>query len=716
MNWLSRAWGRVAKRAQRGGTINDGATGTAESHAVKVRADNPIRKAEDDVLGRAKTARSFAAQVLSLDVSEGVVVGVLGPWGSGKTSFVNLARPHLEAGGATVLDFNPWMFSGAEHLIDSFFAELSAQLKLRPDLAEVGQDLEEYGEIFSGLIWIPVVGPFLERVRAALKALGRVFRRRKGGMHSRRTKVEKALVGLDKPIVVVIDDIDRLTTAEIRDIFKLVRLTASFPNVLYVVAFDRARVEQALGEQGIPGRDYLEKILQVGVDLPAVPSQVLNREVFRAIDAALNTIENPGRFDEDAWPDVFMEVIRPLVRNVRDVRRFAAAIAGTSRDLDGQIALVDVLGLEAVRVFLPDVFCAMHGSVSALISTSDIGYGGRQDESHAKSQVDRLIEAAGGHGDVVRALIKRLFPAAQRHVGGSHYGNDWKATWLRDRRVAHEDLLRLYLERTVGEGLQAFTDAERAWGLLHDREALDTYLRSLEVERLEDVISSLEAYESQFRHEHVVPACIVLLNLLPELPERDRGMFSLGRSMVVGRVAYLLVRSLKDLAAIERAVQEILPEVTTLYGKHELVTIVGHRERASQGLISKEAAIKLEKDWREEVRAASPGDLLREPDLLKVLYRAVKDADPAEPTIAITDSPQMTRALLKSGRSETRSQVMGNRAVRRSPRLAWDVLVELYGGASILAERIAALKAANLEGSDDLISLAERYIAGWRPE
>jgi len=340
---------------------------------VTLRADNPIRKAEDDVLGRANAARSFAGQVLSLDVSEGVVVGVLGPWGSGKTSFVNLARPHLEADGAAVLDFNPWMFSGAEHLIDSFFVEISAQLKLRPELARVGQDLEEYGELFSGMGWLPIVGPWLERGRLASKALAKVLQRRKGGVRGRRSKLEMALAALESPIVVVLDDIDRLTTAEIRDIFKLVRLTASFPNILYVVAFDRARVEQALEEQGIPGRDYLEKILQVGVDLPAVPSQVLNRELFRAIDAALSTIENPGYFDENAWPDVFMEIVRPLVRNVRDVRRFAAAVAGTSRDLNGQVALADVLGLEAVRVFLPDVFFEIHGSVPALTSTSESG-------------------------------------------------------------------------------------------------------------------------------------------------------------------------------------------------------------------------------------------------------------------------------------------------------------------------------------------------------
>ena len=60
--------------------------------------------------------------------------------------------------------------------------------------------------------------------------------------------------------------------SEIRDIFKLVRLTANFPNIIYIVAFDRNRVEKALAEQGLPGRDYLEKILQVAFDLPVVPS------------------------------------------------------------------------------------------------------------------------------------------------------------------------------------------------------------------------------------------------------------------------------------------------------------------------------------------------------------------------------------------------------------------------------------------------------------
>jgi hypothetical protein len=60
---------------------------------------------------------------------------------------------------------------------------------------------------------------------------------------------------------------------------------------------------------------------------------------LEAIDKSLSQIANPGPFDKDVWPEIFMEIIRPLIRNMRDVRRYAATIPGTVRDLDGQLAL-----------------------------------------------------------------------------------------------------------------------------------------------------------------------------------------------------------------------------------------------------------------------------------------------------------------------------------------------------------------------------------------
>ena len=122
---------------QEGNLVSDG------DDSARIPGDNPIRGPQDDVLERTDIAEQFAKRVLDLDVSEGAVVGVFGPWGSGKTSFVNLARTVFDREEVPVLEFNPWLFSGADQLVGRFFTELSVELKLH-DLGEVGKALENW--------------------------------------------------------------------------------------------------------------------------------------------------------------------------------------------------------------------------------------------------------------------------------------------------------------------------------------------------------------------------------------------------------------------------------------------------------------------------------------------------------------------------------------------------------------------------------------------
>lgn len=718
MSWLSKIFTRHKDTESVEAVIapSSGLEPIENNRIGSLAADNPVRQLSDDKLGRTSAAKSFALNVLRLDTSEGVVVGVLGAWGSGKTSFINLARPTFEEDGVPVLDFNPWMFSGAEQLVQSFFSELSAQLKLKPGLVEVGKGLEEYGEMFSSLAWVPIVGPWIERGQDLAKLIGNLLQRKKEGVGSQRAKVDKALRALSKPIVVVLDDIDRLNTSEIRDIFRLVRLTANFPNLIYVLAFDRKRVEDALSEEGIPGRAYLEKILQIGFDLPTVPEHVLNQQIFAEIDAALEGIPNVGSFDSNAWPDVFVEVIRPLTSNMRDVRRYVAAISGTVSSLEGQIALVDVLALEAVRVFLPDVFQRFPASVSGLTTTSDIGYGGCREQVHLKQEIDGLIDAAGNRAAVVRAMIQRLFMAAQRHVGGSHFGADWSRRWLRERRVAHPDVLRLYLERVAGQGLLAFNLAELAWGLMPNSQSFDEYLRGLDPEQAVEVIASLEAYEDDVTQDRVAPGVISLLNLIPVLPKLERGMFGFGTEMVVSRVVYRLIRSQNSEELVESTARQVLPQLTTLFAKLTLIEMIGHREGVGHRLVPTAVSNELEAAWRAELRALDAEKLAHEPGLLRSLLVLKREATQDEPKFIVPIDTRVTHSLLLSGHSEVRRQTVGNRAVTRSPRLAWDVLIEIYGDEETLHASLEQLRESPLPGSAELVQLADRYIGGWRPK
>jgi len=271
------------------------------------------------------------------------------------------------------------------------------------------------------------------------------------------------------------------------------------------------------------------------------------------------------------------------------------------------------------------------------------------------------------------------------------------------------------LERVAGEGLQSFTDAERAFALLGDPDSLDRYLRSLDQDKLQDVITSLETYQDQFKPEHAVPAAIVLLNLLPDIPVRQRQMLELDSRFTVTHVVSRLLRPLKDPAKVEASVRAILPELKSLFAKQELIRMVGYRQNVGHKLVSEDAAAQFEKSWRSEVRTASVAQLIQERDVGAMLFFGKREANASEGPLTVPDSPQLTLAILKSARRDVLSQSFGSRSVRRSPRLEWDALIELYGDETMLRQRIEELKATQPDGVGDLLELADKYLRGWRP-
>ena len=546
---------------------------------MAVSGDNPISDVEDDALGREAVAARLAAELRSLDASAGAVAGVMGPWGSGKTSLVNLAKKHLAENPALpVVDFNPWMFSGAEQLVESFFTELAAQLKVRRGrLAEIASDIEAYGDLLSPLSLLPFVGGWFERLKGVAGGVRKVAERRNESVTARRADLAEKLSQLERPIVVVVDDIDRLTTAEIRDMFKLVRLTASFPNIIYVLAFDRKRVEQALSETGFSGRSFLEKIVQVGLDVPAPPKGVLVAQTAAALTKTVGDVE-PQRFDPHRWPDVLAEIIAPLITNMRDVRRYAASARMTVRSMAAEVEVVDLLGLEAVRVFLPDVFEKLTVAQDELTNTSSGGLGLTRSPDDGAA-VKGMLEAAGDQVEVAKAVVSRLFPAGERYVGGRHYDASWLGSWIKARRVAHPHVLKYYLEHTINEGLSAFTDAERAVAVLTEQRALDGFLRSLDRDRLDRVIAALEAWERDYPLEAVVPASTVLLKLSPELPDKPRGMLDFfDAGIIVVRVVLRLLRRIEDETGRQAAVEAILAGLHRLSAQVVLIQMAGHRQ------------------------------------------------------------------------------------------------------------------------------------------
>jgi predicted KAP-like P-loop ATPase len=687
----------------------------ADQPQEKPPIDAPITSSADDDLGRAPVAHDFAESIRELDASEGLVVGILGPWGHGKSSFINLMREQFSTTPAlTVVDFNPWMFSGSDHLVNFFFTEIGAELSVS-NKSRFGKTADWFAK-YAGLLkpvsqFIPIPGAGIigEAAAAVVQGVAETTNVDRSAMKLRE-EITKELSALEQPIVVVIDDIDRLTTIEIREIFKLVRLTASFPNIIYVLAFDRERVEQALSEDGVPGRAYLEKIVQLSFDVPQAPAKLIRSQVLKELDRILAPVVN-ATLDESRWSDIYMEVIDPLFSNMRDVTRYAISSRATIRSLGAEVDLVDLMAMESLRVFRPELTQHLGKLRRELTNTRDAM--GRKDES-AQKAIDALLVKFPDDDDLIRALLNRVFPVAQQYLGGGRYGSDWLNSWRTAHRMAHMNYLDLYFDRMAPDELVAFRGSERAFALLSDASELKSYLTGIDPDSLETVLEGLTSYETKFTPDMVVPGATTLLNLIDAIPEKkQRGFFDFGRpDMTVGRVVLRLLRQVEDETEREGLVEQILAGIETYSSQLDFIHSVGYREGSGLKLVSEPFAQQLETGFAERVQKAPPANPSREWDAWRI-YDAIKDATGKAP-LSPSGDPVLLRAVLRSVRTTSRSQSDGSRQVRTEDRLAWDLLVGLFATEDVVREAVGNVR--KTLGDEEVLELADRYLSGWRPK
>lgn len=420
-------------------------------------ADEPIRSADDDALGRAAFAGAIARQIHTAPRTAGFVIAIHGPWGDGKTSVLNMVEEAVRRldPDAIQVRFDPWLFSTGEGLVVPFLEDLGVELSTTLG-QQVGKRVRDALAGYADILGKP--GEAMKRFASQ-------------SVRQRRDAIAALLAENGRRIVVRIDDIDRLTPDEIRDVVRLVKLIGDFPQTVYVLAFERERVERVLGEQLSPagsdtvraeGRAYLEKIVQVANDLPPIEPDRMERLVDEQLREQLTRVERP--IDDDArFTGMVGAAVAPHVRNLRDLRRFLNALALPLELLGEEINPIDLVGLTALRTFEPEVHDGLVKAQRAL--TGPVG------EETPPSWL--LARATGRPEDVERALGE-LFPPT---IGGP----EDPSAWRRDRRVAVIGNLLRYLHGTgiedslsnafVANAVQALGDPptfEILWKNLHD--------------------------------------------------------------------------------------------------------------------------------------------------------------------------------------------------------------------------------------------------------
>ena len=670
-------------------------------------------------MGRRSFAEAIARQVCAVPADHGFTIAVAGEWGSGKTSVLNMVAEALEGDDdVAILHFNPWLFSSADDLVTRFFRELSAQLgRGRSEkLKNVAKAVAELGQSLAPLS--PVPG-----TTSVANLLGKITNQwaKQPSLHEKRDRLRKVLEQAKSRIVVVVDDIDRLEAGETREVMRLVRLTSDLPHVVFLLAFDRGHVARSLGETEADGRRYLEKIVQVSYDLPTVREAILPGTFLPLLEELMEG-RDLAELDRDVWRRVFYEVVKPLLGNLRDVKRYLYSIPVTLDTIGQEVAMADLLGLEALRVLRPPLFNDLRAHVNCLVRSESVPELWLNEEvrnREIEKELSAMLDRAGSDRESLNSVFEILFPATQTFLGRMGYGPEWEAVWRKQRRVACEEVLRIYLQGGLDDGMIPTSDIRDLVEAMTDEQGLIRLLDSLDEPRLESSLERLEDYEHDFPAEAATVAVPVLLNRMGRLSPEWGGRFGISPRFKATRVVLRLLRRIEDPTVLSNCVSEMIKRVDSLSGQFELVEMVGHRESVGHKLVSEDRARKLEEQLVDRLKSATTEELTNEWNLFALSLRPLDWLEGEERSrlaSRLREHLVDDRFVLTLLRTSVSYAYLNGHPQKR---LFWDHLTEVFG--ERIADAVDRLAHSPL-GSDlseydqDTISLAEKYASGWQPK
>ena len=421
-------------------------------------SDAPLTKSADDKLGRSGFSRNLAQSILGWDQEDSMIIALFGPWGSGKTSLLNMTVENIheisqgmETGQEPIImRFNPWNFSNHDQIQLMFFTQLFSEIDAKAPAWFKGleEKLGDSGSLLSATSAMPATGPYLAVIGKLFQQLGDG----KDDVMGLRAEIDQAFSELDRRIVIVLDDLDRLGKSEVRSVFQLIKLNANFPHTVFLLAADREVVEKSLDtEQGVRGRDYLEKIIQVGFDIPPIDEAHISEILLEQLEEVLSRF-SPDVIDKERWGGLYHSGFRELFHSLRQVKRFINGLAFNLKLVSSEVNMVDFIGLEAIRIFEPDLYKTIAGNKPLFTSdpllTSDIG---QTDQDNLQEQFETVFKGVKNH-ETYRQLLSSLFPKLKAAEAGTWYSSDYQETWRKELRICSADHFDTYFLMGVPVG------------------------------------------------------------------------------------------------------------------------------------------------------------------------------------------------------------------------------------------------------------------------
>jgi predicted KAP-like P-loop ATPase len=559
--------------------------------------------------------------------AEGFVVAIYGPWGSGKTTLLNFLFHYFKEAPKDeqpiIVPFNPWWFSGHEKLGKHFFDQLQASLATSElDLAVLQGKIAEFADMVSELpasIHIPYISigeiaveftPMKSSVKNVIKL---------------KMEIAEELAKQPRRIFVTVDDIDRLNPEEIRQLFGVVKSVADFPNVVYLLTFDKKVVIEALREsQGISGENYLEKIVQFPFELPLPDRSSLYRLLFARLEAVMAATPE-GLFDQTYWGNVFMRGIEHFISTPRKINLLTNTLSVTYPAVQGEVNPVDFIGIETLRIFCPEAYNMIRTYPDKFTGREWVVSKIEQLRTFQESWVNQIAEESR---EAVKGLLSLLFPKLGEMWGDLGFEAPNEASWRKQLRICSPDIFPIFFHLALPQGDISNAEIKMILSLADNPPDFSAHLLELANQVRPDCFTRLHAFldrvmdytGSEIAVESIAPIFLSLFDVGDQFiraEDEGTGKLPIGNDQRVAQIILQLLRRLPWDSRFE-ALREAITKGRAVFISVKIVMELGKlREQyadeaqpKAESLVRREDLLGLEELVLAKVRQAAADESL----------------------------------------------------------------------------------------------------------
>ncbi len=312
---------RVKSREQNRNTI---------TNRINLAIDNPIYFPNEDQLEYFPVAQMLCGTIRNLPIGKHCSIGLIAPWGTGKTSFLNLLKHNLASKEYLILDFNPRHSKTSSLIQEDFFNLLAGELAYYD--SEFSNDLKEY------LQSIEVISKnnYVKSILNISKTWART---------EEKENLDRTISKHWDRIIVIIEDFDRLLKDEIIEVLKLIDGNASFSNIIFITAFDKTKTISILSSSD--DYTFTDKFFDLEFPLPLRPYSTIYKLLeFGLLNLISNDLQKEGI--KGLLANKY-NIFRRYLPTIRDVKRFINMISLTYPPIEEEVDFIEYILVSLIK-------------------------------------------------------------------------------------------------------------------------------------------------------------------------------------------------------------------------------------------------------------------------------------------------------------------------------------------------------------------------------